>query len=223
MLTLVVLGLALGFGAPVVAVALLALALFHPVWFLVGVAGWSLRDRLLRRAASEGEEAAFLRGLAAELAAGASLRTAIAAASERAPGLQLHRAVRLCRAGRPAPEIGTALREALPAHGPAAAAAFRLAAQTGGGVGRVVEALADRAEAEDRLARERAASTAQARLSAWLVGGIPVGLVVVGWATGRGPDFGALGSAGPVVLAAGLGLIAAGAAVVWSMMRRAAR
>lgn len=222
MVTWVLLGLAVGFGAPVVWVAVLAAAVLRPAWFLAGVAGWAVWHRLRGRPAAAGEEAAFLRGMAAELSAGASLRSAVAAAAARAPGLDLRRAVRLCAAGRPAEEIGSALREGLPGNGRAAAAAFRLAVRTGGSVTRVVEALATRAEAEDRLARERSAATAQARLSAWLVGGIPVGLLAFVWVTGHGPDPAGMGTAGPLMLAAGLGSIGTGGLVVWAMVRRAA-
>jgi Flp pilus assembly protein TadB len=82
------------------------------------------------------------------------------------------------------------------------------------------EILAVGAAEEGSLRRERRALTVQARASAAVVAGLPF-LVLVGMAvTGR------LGSSGDpalgLVLAVGIGLQAAGLAVVWGMLRRAA-
>lgn len=221
MLMGVILGLAVAMGAPWQAVAAVALAVAHPAWFLVGAAVWGAFHLRHRRGPTPEDESAFLRGLAAELSAGASLRGGVIAAASRSPALDLDRAVRLCAAGRPAEEIGRALGEALEVNRVASAAAFRLAARTGGAITPVVESLAMRAEADGRLARERAALTAQVRLSAWLVGGVPVGLIGLGFATGIGPGAGDLGSGGATLVAVGVSLIAAGALVVALMVRRA--
>jgi tight adherence protein B len=217
-----VLGVVVAAGAPWQAVAALALAVIHPLWFIVGAAGWAVWSRRRRTTAGPDDEAAFLRGLAAELAAGASLRGGVIAAARRAPSLDVERAVRLCAAGRPADEIGAVLGDALPVNGTAAAAAFRLATRTGGSAAAVVEGLAERAEAMGRLSRERSALTAQARLSAWVVGGVPVVLIALGLLTGVGPGAGDLGPGGVALVAVGLGLIGLGAFVVWLMARRAA-
>ena len=223
MLIGVLLGLALLVGIPWQLVAVAALAVWHPIWFLAGAGAWAVANRRRRAGGTADDEAAFLRGLAAELAAGASLRSGVVAAASRAPALDLRRAVRHCLAGSPAGPIGTALRQALPVNGVAAAATFRLAARTGGSIAPVVEVLAERAAAEGHLVRERAALTSQARLSAWLVGGAPVGLVVAGGLAGFGPDASELGTAGLLLTGAGLALIGAGSLVVWAMLRRAAR
>ncbi len=223
MLIGVVLGLAVAAGAPWQVVAAVGLAAIHPGWFLAGVAVWVAATRRRRGGPGPEDESAFLRGLAAELSAGASLRGAVIAAAARAPALDLDRAVRLCRAGCPAEEIGAALGEALDINRVGTAAAFRLASRTGGAIAPVVEALAMRAEAGGRLARERAALTAQARLSAWIVGGVPVALVGLGVVTGIGPGAGDLGSGGLILVGIGLALIAAGSLVVVVMVRRAER
>jgi len=218
-----ILGLAVAAGAPWQVVAAVGLAAVHPAWFLAAIAIWAVvRVRMRQRAGPE-DESAFLRGLAAELSAGASLRGGVIAAASRAPALDLDRAVRLCMAGRPADEIGVALGDALEINRVATAAAFRLAARTGGAISPVVESLAARADAGGRLARDRVALTAQARLSAWIVGGVPVGLIGVGVITGVGPGAGDLGSGGAVLVGIGLTLIAAGALVVVVMVRRADR
>ncbi|MCB2223365.1 MAG: type II secretion system F family protein [Actinobacteria bacterium] len=223
MLTGALLAVAAAAGVPWPMVGAIALAVVHPAWFLAAVAGWVMWHRRTGRSPGPDDEAAFLRGLAAELSAGASLRGAVVAAARRSPALDLGRAARLCAAGRPAGEIGSELASALPVNGTAAAAAFRLATRTGGSTAAVMEALAERAEASGRLARERSALTAQARLSAWVVGGLPVGLVVLGVVTGAGPGGGDLGPGGTAMVAAGLALIGAGAALVWLMAARSAR
>jgi tight adherence protein B len=219
----VMLAVAIFAGAPWQAVAAVALAVLHPVWFLVGVALWAVVRYRRAEGPTPDDEAVFLRGLAAELSAGASLRGAVVAAAGRAPALDLGRAARLCAAGRPAAEIGIALEDSMGVNQEAVAAAFRLAARTGGAIAPVVEALAERAEADGRLGRERRALTAQARMSAWVVGGAPVGLIVLGSLTGAGPDIDELGAGGSILVVAGLALIVGGSLLVWAMVRSAER
>lgn len=222
MLSAAVLALAVAVGAPLVVVGIAALALWRPLWLLAAAGLWAVLARRGRRRAGPGDEADFLQGLAAELGAGAALRSAVVAAAARAPALDLGRACRLAGAGLPAQEVGDALQAALPVNGRLAAAAFRLASATGGRVAGLFHSLAGRAAEVGRLERERRALTAQARASAWVVGSLPIGLLIMLGITGRA---GALlaGTAGPLVLAVGLGLEAAGVAVVWLMVRRAGR
>jgi Flp pilus assembly protein TadB len=199
------------------------LAVIGPVWFLAGAAVWAVLARRRTTEPGPADEAAFLRNLAGELAAGASLRGAVVTAAAGSPALGLQQAVRLAAAGMPADRVGTALGTLLPVNGVAAAAAFRLAASTGGRASSAFESLAVRADEVSRLAAERRALTAQARLSAWIVGGGPVALVVLGLSTGRGPGLAALGPVGILVVGIGLALIGAGALAVWLMVRRAGR
>jgi tight adherence protein B len=222
--TALVLALALIGGVPAVVVAVVAVAAWWPQGFLAGVAAWTVaaRRRTRRREPGPADEADFLRGIAAELAAGASLRTAVVAAADRAPALDLRRAVRLARAGFAADRIGEELRSSLPYNGRAAAAAFRLAAETGGATAGVMATLAARADEIGALARERRALTAQARLSAWMVGGAPLLLLAALGLTGRLD--GLVGSVpGQAVLVVGLGLELAGIGAVALMLRRAQR
>jgi tight adherence protein B len=223
-LSAVVIALALAAGAPLPALGVAVLAMWQPLWLLAAAAVWALlaRRRKRRGGAGPADEAGFLQGLAAELDAGASLRAAVTAAATRAPALDLSRACRLAAAGLPAGEVGEALQAALPGNGRLAAAAFRLASATGGRVAALFHTLAGRAAEVGRLNRERRALTAQARASAWVVGGVPVALLLLLAASGR---LGSLLSnpAGAAVLAAGLGLEAAGVTVVWLMVRGAGR
>lgn len=224
MLSAVVLSLALAAGAPLPALGVAVLAMWQPLWLLVAAVVWAVVARRRRRgaAAGPGDEAGFLQGLAAELDAGASLRAAVPAAATRSPALDLSRACRLAGAGLPAEEVGEALQAALPINGRLAAAAFRLASATGGRVAALFHTLAARAAEVGRLSRERRALTAQARASAWVVGGVPVALLALLATTGRiGPLLSA--PAGALVLGGGLVLEAAGVVVVWLMVRGAGR
>jgi Flp pilus assembly protein TadB len=224
MLTTLALGLAILAGAHPLAVGVVALALVRPGWFLTAAVGWGLvrHWRARRRGPSPlGAEAAFLQGMAAELRAGASLRAALESAATRVPELTLARAVRLARAGRPAAEVADALAEALPENGPVAGLAFRTAASTGAEAAAVLSGLALRAVEEDELARERRALTAQARFSAWLVGGAALAVPIVLLATGRAELLVESGRAGLFLLALGLGLELLGALMVWGMLWRA--
>lgn len=224
MLSAVVLALALAAGAPLPALGVAALAMWQPLWLLAAAVVWAVLVRRRRRQAAPGpgDEAGFLQGLAAELDAGASLRAAVTAAATRAPALDLSRACRLAGAGLPAEDVGEALQAALPVNGRLAAAAFRLASATGGRVAVLFHALAARAAEVGRLSRERRALTAQARASAWVVGGVPLALLALLAATGRiGPLLSA--PAGALVLATGLALEAAGVVAVWLMVRGTGR
>jgi len=217
-----VLALALASGAPPLVVAVAALAFWRPRWLLAAAALWAITARRRRRRAGPDDEADFLQGLAAELAAGAALRSAVVSAAGRAPALDLARACRLAGAGLSAEQVGGALQAALPVNGRLVGAAFRLASATGGRVAGLFQSLAGRAAEVGRLERERRALTSQARASAWVVGCLPLALLLGLAVTGRA---GALlaDPVGPVVLAVGLGLEAAGVGVVWLMVRGAAR
>ena len=215
---------ALALGVPPPVVAFGVLALWQPWWCgaaALAWAGYTYRRRstaLLRPDA----EADFLRGLATELEAGASLRSGVVAAAQRVPSLHLGEATRLAAAGMPADRIGAYVGRALPVNGRLAAAAFRLAAASGGRVATLIHALAARAAETGRLRREESALTAQARASAWLVGGAPLlmlaGLLITGRAGRLISD-----PAGPVVLSIGLAFEVLGVTTVWAMLRKARR
>jgi Flp pilus assembly protein TadB len=80
--------------------------------------------------------------------------------------------------------------------------------------------LAVRAVEAGDLIRERRALTAQARLSAALVGGAPIAVVALLVVSGRASAL--LDSTGGRTIGAiGLALLVAGGLVVWAMVRRA--
>lgn len=221
MVTAVLVSLLLTSGAHPLRIVVLGAAILTPEWFLMAAGGWVAWHgwkRTLAHRQLPAQEAAFLSGVAAELEAGASLNLALAEAADRAPGLDLRRVVRWAGVGRSPVELGELLRDALPVNGPVAAGAFGLAATTGTAGAEVFTALAVRAVDAAALARERRALTAQGRLSAWLVGGLPVAAVVGMTILGRGP---ALDEPGALVSGVGLSLIGAGGLAVWLMARSA--
>jgi Flp pilus assembly protein TadB len=208
-------------GLPIGLLIVVMVALAEPLLFLVLVALWSvLANWVLRGRVGPGEEAAFLRALAGELAGGSSLRTGLIEAALRSPELGLDRVVRLSHVGASATQIGAALQSALPLNGAVAASAFRLADAAGGRVGPVMLTLAGRAEEVSTLERERRALTAQARASAWLVGGAPVALLSLLAVMGTGSTWRDLSGSTAWVLGVGFGLVAFGVSVVAWMVRR---
>jgi Flp pilus assembly protein TadB len=118
--------------------------------------------------------------------------------------------------------VAGALSEALPANGRLAGAAFRLATETGARAADVFADLAVRATEAGDLARERRALTAQARLSAALVGGAPIAVVALLVVSGRASAL-LESSSGRAIGAIGLALLVAGGLVVWVMVRTAER
>ena len=220
MLKTVVAALALAAGVPVTLVGVVWLLASAPVLGLVTAGAWAIVTRRQSAVAKPGpdDEAAFLHGVASEMAGGAAPRAALVAAASRAARLDLSQAVRLAEAGMPAERVAPSLERALPLNGRLAAGAWLLAARSGGPATGMFHSLALRSAEEGELRRERRALTSQARASAWVVAGLPVALLAVMGATGR------LAFDDPAlvgIIAAGLALQAAGIAVVVLMLRGA--
>lgn len=184
---------------------------------------WSIRSRRRRARPGPSDEVALLNGLAAELRAGASLRMALVAGAERAPRLDLTSAVRAAAAGRPMSDVAALLADALPGNGRFVAAALRLTAASGGSAAAVFEQLALRAAEAGELSRERRALTAQARLSALVVGGAPIAVQLLLLVTGRAHALLAFGPVGHAIAVVGIGLELAGFAAVAVVLRNAER
>jgi Flp pilus assembly protein TadB len=218
--TLAVLGaLGLAGGVPLAAVGAGVVMAWQPVLGMVGLGVWAARNNKFGHSPGPDDEAAFLQGLAAELAAGSPPRAALVSAASRAPSLDLRHAVRFAAAGLDSVRVAAALREALPTHGRLTAAAWTLNATAGGPAATLFEVLAVRAGDDGALIRERRALTAQARASAWVVAGLPIVLLAGLFGTGRLSA--ASDPAMGLIVGVGIGLQAAGVAVVWTMLRRA--
>ena len=169
------------------------------------------------------DEVALLNGLAAELRAGASLRMALTAAADRVPTLDLARAIRLAGAGMSPVDLADELAHALPINGRLVGAAFRLAATSGARSAAMFEQLALRAAEAGELMRERRSLTAQARLSAGVVGGAPIAVAFLLLTTGRAQALLDAGPLGYAIVMVGLGLELVGLAAVAAVLRRAER
>jgi Flp pilus assembly protein TadB len=221
MLTALMLAVGVVAGAPPLLLLIMATVVFRPWWFLVGVAAWAGYQHLRRLRSRPDDEAQFLLGLASELRAGASLRSALSEASARVPELDLKGPVRRAVAGRPMAEVAGSLTAALPVNGRLASAAVTIASATGAGGAGMFTDLALRATRHADLGRERRALTAQARLTALLIGLAPLAVLGLMAVTGRLDSISRAGGIGPLVLAAGLCLEVAGIAVVWGLIRKA--
>ena len=225
MLTVVLLAGGLAVGISPVIIAIAALAAIEPRLVLAAAAVWGVAAALRRRPArvSPDDEATLFRAMAAELRSGASLRSALEEAAHRVPQIELGRPVRLASAGMSMTDVAGSVEPQLPENGRLAAAAFRLSDWSGARVADTFEGLAERAAATAELARERRAATAQARLSALIVGVAPLAFTVLLVATGRGAGLIAHGGLGWLVLGVGLGLEVVGLIIVAVIVRRAER
>ena len=214
MLIATALALLIASGAPAVVVAIVALAVMEPIWFLAAVAVWAGAARWRSRPRRSADiEADLLRGMAAELEAGSSLRAALVAAARRVPVLPLAPAVRMAQAGRPFGEVAELLAPVLPVNGVRVGAALRLAGETGARAADTFSKLAALAAAAAAASREERALTAQARFSAGLIAGAPVVLIAASALAGRAlPE--------SWMLAAGGGLLGTGVLSIVVMARR---
>lgn len=156
-------------------------------------------------------DAAFFAAVAAELRRGASLRQALAWAS---PGTK---AARLATSGQPMAVVVAALESDVPLRGQLAGAGIALAARSGAPAAPLFARLAERARAGELMVREVRVMTAQARLSAAVIGLIPVGL---GIALVLSRSSGSLASpAARTAVAVGLGLQLIGLGAIALLVR----
>jgi Flp pilus assembly protein TadB len=163
---------------------------------------WPSRGR-----ASPHNEQQLLAAIHAELAAGSSLRHAVAAAGDAWP-----EARRLALAGAPVDRVAAALASA--GSGPRLGAAIAVAARSGGRAAAVFQRLADRAASDAELARQQRVLTTQARLSAAIVAGMPVLWMVFG---GLGQVASLFAAGAGIVAVAGIAMELVGVVLVWRM------
>lgn len=221
MLVTALVSLALAAGAPPVVVGIAVLTvLAPPVGSAAGVGILTLRwRRRAKRRPGAIDEAAFCASVAAELRAGASLRKAVATVAADESSVHTAAAARSALVGAPAAEVASRLERALPVYGRRAGLAFALAADTGAGAAAVFDRLAAGAARDEDLRRERRTLTAQARLSAAVVGAAPVAVLVLLAAAGRIEPPGRAGTLETFIVAIGVALVAIGLAVVWLLVR----
>lgn len=174
----------------------------------------SLRGLVERNRSAPFDEVQFLTSVAADLRSGASVRTAIAGTAHHS---SVAKAQRLAVAGAPLDEVAVAIED-LPINGQRAAAALQVVARAGGRSAAVFDGLADRAMEAAERARERRALTTQARLSAGVVGGLPVVSLLLGGADRIGLLIGS-GNAGIAVAAIAVTMQGVGIGIVWRMAK----
>jgi tight adherence protein B len=149
----------------------------------------------LRRAAP-----ACARTLADSLGAGRSIRSAVADAAAAADGPAAHElrtAARALGLGEPTDVVLVRLRARAASHvWDTLVAAVLLQRDAGGDLAGLLRELAASGEAAERAERDARAATAQARFTAWLVVGMPLGAAVV--AELAAPGFAASLVANPV-------------------------
>lgn len=181
---------------------------------------WDNVVRLPRRRRSIAiDEVRFLSAIAADLRAGASVRSAIAAAAAGESDPMLQMVNRLALAGAPFSAVADNLGN-LPVNGRRVSAALQVVEEAGGRSANVFASLADRALAEADLARERRVLTTQVRMSAAVVGGLPLLSLLAGGASRLG-TLAASGPGGLAVAIVGVLMQVAGGALVWRMARGA--
>ncbi len=222
MVVTALLALALIGGVPPAVVGLIALGAASP-WLGLAVVA-SLAAVSLKRSpvAGPADEAQWLATVASELRGGASLRTAVVAAAHRS-GLDLATVERRAAAGVPLPALVPPLARAFPVTGPVLGPAIRMAATSGGAAAAIFHRLAARAAVAAGEERERRADTAGARLSAWIVGAVPVLVLALLVVSGRAGAVMRSGTLGTVAVALGVLLQVAGLGAVVAMSRRARR
>ncbi len=190
------------------------------VLLVLFIVHWGNRRRLPRRRRPEViDEVRFLSAIAADLRAGASVRSAIAAAASGESDPMLQTVSRLALAGAPFSEVAESLGN-LPVNGRRVSAALRVVEEVGGRSARVFAGLADRALAEAGLARERRVLTTQVRMSAAVVGGLPIVSLLAGGA-GRIGTLAASGPGGVALATVGVLMQVTGGALVWRMAQGA--
>ena len=178
MLMWVIAGLVAVSGAPwpVVLVAVVVASVpLQGSLLLIAVAvgdGWFRRTRSMRHAS----EAVLLRSLAGVVTAGGSLRDAIAQSEHESVS---HDVRRLCMAGASITDVGAAIEPEIPINGRRFASMCAMSEHTGSSIAPSLRMFAARAkDAEDRD-RQRRASLAQVRFSAWVVGVAPLALTAL--------------------------------------------
>jgi Flp pilus assembly protein TadB len=220
MLLAVITAGAIVLGTPALIVAgMIGVALLPAPVAFAAVLAVSLGSAALRarsRAASGARESVLLRQLAGRVAAGATVRSAIA---DRSIAAIPKYACRLASLGRPMADVGLAIVPVLPVNGAAFRAICSFSEHTGAAISAALSVLAERADEAAELMRQRKVALAQVKLSAVVVGLVPIA-ASMGFLVFRGvPEPG--GAAIVLPMLAGLILQITGTAVVFRVASRA--
>ena len=196
-----------------IAAALGAAAAIGAVAALLATADRRHLDRL------ESQLPGVAQQLSAALAAGLSLRQALARAARDAPepvGAELARCVAELELGGRLDAVLESLAERVPARElRIMTTAILVQRRTGGNLALALGRLSDRLEERAQLARELRGATAQARMTAWLVAGLPLAGGALTEVASPGTLARDLGQGpGPFLLAASMTLYAVGVLLI---------
>lgn len=169
-----------------------------------------------RRSTPVPDVAAFVRGLAAAIRGGATLRIAIAGSRST---IVSSAARRLAVSGAPMGDVGRALAEQMPVGGERLAAMCDMSERTGGSIAPALDRIATACDAAVARNRRRRIMLAQTRLSAWVVGVAPLAITATVLLLRGVPQPG--GAIVVLPMAAGVVLQVIGLFVVFRVSRRA--
>jgi Flp pilus assembly protein TadB len=206
--------------APIVigAVAMSYLSLPFIVGLVAAAACLSVVLRWRNRPVSDGDEGDLLRHLSGRVAAGATIRSAIA--DTTIDGIPAG-AARLAALGRPMASVGDALVPSLPTNGAAFRGICSFSEHTGAAISSALSALAEQADEATEHARQRRISLAQVKLSAIVVGVVPIAVSLALIVLRGVPEPGGAMIVLPMI--AGVGLQLLGTAIVFRVASRSAR
>lgn len=184
---------------------------------VIGLAPWRAfrraAARLASRRAGEADAAEYFDTVAREMRHGSSLRQALAMPI---PGSRVER---LALTGQPIEVVAAEVVSMLRIHDALPAAGIRLASRSGAPASKVFARLAEQAREAAQHERDKATATAQARLSAGVVGLVPLGLGLVTLALGGGRYVAQPGPARTAILI-GVSLQIVGLVVIAGLLRR---
>jgi Flp pilus assembly protein TadB len=200
--------------AGMIAITILPVPLAFVAVLAVAAGSGAIRARGRRE--TDGYEAVLLRQLSGRIASGATIRSTIADTSIDAIP---ESARRLAALGEPMGDVASAIAPVLPVNGAAFRAICSFSEHTGAAVSTALTVLADRADEAAELTRQRTIALAQVKLSAVVVGLVPIA-ASIGLLALRGvPEPGGAAIVIPMLL--GLLLQITGTAVVFRVASRA--
>ena len=215
----VVVMLAVGVDIRVASIVLIAMV--SPVAGIIGaiaMGAWALVRRPVgRRRRTSAADSSLLTSLASSTAAGSTVRQALLDGDGR---FVSDETMRRCAVGRPMAEIARSMRSSVPGIGREVAAVLELSEETGARIAPTLHDLAEHARAREQLRRDQRVAVAQARLSAWVVGVIPLSVALILTVVRGIPEPGGAVILVPMVV--GGTMMAIGAATVFVLSNRAA-
>ncbi len=214
MLFIAMAAIALSLRVPVAAVVAALVLAYLPIQFTLAVVLTVASLAVIRHRRSAANsvttEADLLRDLSGRVSAGAPIRSAIADAAVEGVSA---RAARIAALGRPMAEVGQALSGELPINGAAFRGVCSFSEQSGAAISAALSILAERADEATEFARQRRVALAQVKLSAVVVGVVPLAASLLFLLLKGVPEPGGAAIVVPMLMGATLQLV--GTAIVF--------